>query len=55
MTQHNSFKKDIDMLAAAYGSMNKQSGEVVIESTDAPNPVEDDGTHAYKGGNVEHD
>jgi len=53
--QHNNFKKDIDLLAEAYGSMNQQAGEVVVESTDAPNPVEDSGQAAFKGGNIEHD
>lgn len=53
--QHNNFKKDIDLLAEAYGSMNQQAGEVVVESTDAPNPVEDSGEAAFKGGNIEHD
>jgi len=42
------------MLSEAYSSMN-QRAEVVVESTDAPNPVEDNGEAAFKGGNVEHD
>ena len=54
MAQHNNFKKDVDMLAEAYGSMH-QSKEVVVESTDAPNPVEDNGEAAFKGGNIDHD
>ena len=53
MAQHNSFKKDIDMLAEAYQGINNP--EVVVESVDAPNPVEDSGEAAFKGGNVEHD
>lgn len=52
--QHNSFKKDIDMLAEAYGSVTNKK-EVLEESADAPNPVEDNGEAAYKGGDVEHD
>lgn len=55
MAQHNSFKQDIDMLAEAYQSINKPTDEVVIESADAPNPVEDNGEAAFKGGNIEHD
>lgn len=47
MAQHNSFKKDIDMLANAYHN--------IAESTDSPNPVEDSGEAAFKGGNIEHD
>jgi len=53
--QHNNFKKDIDMLSEAYGSMNQRADEVVVESTDAPNPVEDNGEAAFKGGIIDHD
>lgn len=55
MKQHNSFKKDIDMLAEAYGTMNAENSSVLNESADAPNPVEDNGEAAYKGGNLDHD
>lgn len=55
MKQHNSFKKDIDMLAEAYGSMQSKEEKLVSESADAPNPVEDTGEAAYKGGDIEHD
>lgn len=55
MKQHNSFKNDIDMLAEAYGSMQTEDSSVLNESADAPNPVEDNGEAAYKGGDVEHD
>lgn len=53
--QHNNFKKDIDMLSEAYNSIHNTKEEVLSESSDAPNPIEDEGTPAYKGGNVEHD
>ena len=36
--QHNNFKKDIDMLAEAYGSMNQPNEEVVVESAAAASP-----------------
>ena len=55
MKQHNSFKKDIDMLAEAYGSMQSKEEKLVSESADAPNPVEDNGEAAYKGGDIEQD
>jgi hypothetical protein len=55
MKQHNSFKKDIDMLAEAYGSMQSTEETLVSESADASNPVEDNGEAAYKGGDIEHD
>ncbi|MDB4396195.1 hypothetical protein N9Z65_01120 [bacterium] len=55
MAQHNNFKKDVDMLAEAYSAVNKPAAEVIAESADAPNPVEDNGEAAFKGGNVEHD
>ena len=55
MKQHNSFKNDIDMLAEAYGSMQSKDSSVLNESADAPNPVEDNGEAAYKGGIVDHD
>lgn len=55
MKQHNSFKKDIDMLAEAYGSMQSKEEKLVSESADAPNPVEDNGEAAYKGGDIDHD
>ena len=55
MKQHNSFKNDIDMLAEAYGSMQSADSSVLNESADAPNPVEDNGEAAYKGGNLDHD
>jgi len=55
MKQHNSFKKDIDMLAEAYGTMQSADTGVLNESADAPNPVEDNSEAAYKGGDVEHD
>jgi len=53
--QHNNFKKDIDMLSEAYNSMNQRAEEVVVESADAPNPVEDNGEAAFKGGIIDHD
>jgi len=53
--QHNNFKNDIEKLHEAYNNINKANNEEVLEeSIDASNPVED-GTPAYKGGNVEHD
>tara|TARA_R110002124_G_scaffold125443_2_gene284672 strand:- start:181 stop:351 length:171 start_codon:yes stop_codon:yes gene_type:complete len=53
--QHNNFKNDIEKLSEAYFKINKDNNvEVLEESIDASNPVED-GTPAYKGGNVEHD
>ena len=55
MKQHNSFKKDIDMLAEAYGFMQSEDSSVLNESADAPNPVEDNGEAAYKGGIIDHD
>jgi len=55
MKQHRSFKKDIDMLSEAYGSIVKKDQEVIAESADAPNPVEDNSEAAYKGGDIEHD
>ena len=55
MKQHNSFKNDIDMLSEAYGSINTKNNSVLNESADAPNPVEDNGEAAYKGGNLDHD
>ena len=55
MKQHNSFKKDIDMLAEAYGTMQSADSSVLNESADAPNPVEDNGEAAYKGGIIDHD
>jgi len=45
----------MEKLHEAYGNINKANNEeVLVESLDASNPVED-GTPAYKGGNVEHD
>jgi len=55
MKQHNSFKKDIDMLAEAYGAMQSADKGVLNESADASNPVEDNGEAAYKGGDIDHD
>jgi len=55
MKQHNSFKNDIDMLAEAYGSMQSADSNVLNESADASNPVEDNGEAAYKGGDIDHD
>ena len=55
MKQHNSFKKDIDMLAEAYGTMQTKEETLVSESADASNPVEDNGEAAYKGGDIDHD
>ena len=43
------------MLAEAYGTMNADDSSVLNESADAPNPVEDNGEAAYKGGIVDHD
>tara|TARA_R110001606_G_C15134410_1_gene623772 strand:+ start:539 stop:706 length:168 start_codon:yes stop_codon:yes gene_type:complete len=55
MKQHNSFKKDIDMLSEAYGAIQAKAETLVSESADGPNPVEDNGEAAYKGGDVDHD
>ena len=45
----------MEKLNEAYFNINKASEEeILVESADASNPVED-GTPAYKGGNVEHD
>jgi len=43
------------MLAEAYGSMQSKAETLVSESADAPNPVEDSGEAAYKGGDIDHD
>jgi len=43
------------MLAEAYGTMQSENSSVLNESADAPNPVEDNGEAAYKGGIIDHD
>jgi len=49
--QHNSFKKDIDLLSEAYGKIINKDGQDVAHL----NENVQDGETAYKGGDVEHD
>jgi len=43
------------MLSEAYGAIQAKAETLVSESADGPNPVEDNGEAAYKGGDVDHD
>jgi len=43
------------MLSEAYGAIQAKAETLVSESADDPNPVEDNGEAAYKGGDVDHD